>query len=215
MAKPLIPKRMLFRFSIPIRRCATLWTKTGAKLDKSHILPPLASLENAKTVPEIRMGYSEEGLVFSLYMKDKEQTPWCRPGAVEESDGLQVLIDTRGVHDIHRATRYCHRFAFLPMSGPKDREPTAAWLPVGRARDNPEPIPQGSVMVHSKIGKTGYRLDACLTSAALTGFDPTQYDRIGFNYAVIDREHGLTTLGPSGPLPFLEDPSLWASLELG
>ena len=49
---------------------------------------------------------------------------------------------------------------------------------------------------------------------AITGFDPQEHPRLGFTYAVIDRELGEQTLTVGSPMPYQEDPSLWATLEL-
>jgi len=48
----------------------------------------------------------------------------------------------------------------------------------------------------------------------LTGFDPQEHPRLGFNYAIIDRELGVETFSAGPPLPYDEDPSLWATLEM-
>ena len=48
----------------------------------------------------------------------------------------------------------------------------------------------------------------------LTGFDPEEHPRLGFTYAVIDRELGEQTFGVGRPMPYQEDPGLWATLEL-
>ena len=48
----------------------------------------------------------------------------------------------------------------------------------------------------------------------MTGFEPQEHPRLGFNYAIVDRELGLQTFSVGHPLPYDEDPSLWATLEL-
>ena len=60
----------------------------------------------------------------------------------------------------------------------------------------------------------GYILEALIPAEALTGFDPAEHPRLGFTYAVIDRELGEQTFGVGSPMPYQEDPSLWATLEL-
>jgi hypothetical protein len=57
-------------------------------------------------------------------------------------------------------------------------------------------------------------LEAFIAAAALTGFDPQEHPRLGFNYRIVDRELGEQTLSVGSPMPFQEDPSLWATLEL-
>ena len=49
---------------------------------------------------------------------------------------------------------------------------------------------------------------------ALGGWDPDEHPKLGFNYAVIDRELGDQTLAVGREFPISEDPSLWQTLEL-
>ncbi|MGC3967213.1 MAG: hypothetical protein QM775_07540 [Pirellulales bacterium] len=60
----------------------------------------------------------------------------------------------------------------------------------------------------------GYLLDCLVTPQALTGWDPVENPRLGFTYAVIDREIGTQTFSCGPEFPYHEDPSLWATLEL-
>lgn len=46
------------------------------------------------------------------------------------------------------------------------------------------------------------------------GYEPAEHPRLGFTYAVIDRELGEQTFSIGHPMPYDEDPSLWATLEL-
>ena len=48
----------------------------------------------------------------------------------------------------------------------------------------------------------------------MTGFDPEDHPRLGFSYAVTDREMGWQTFSVGPELPFISDPSLWGTLEL-
>jgi hypothetical protein len=49
---------------------------------------------------------------------------------------------------------------------------------------------------------------------ALTGFEPTEHPRLGFTYALYDRELGLQTFSTGTAIPYEEDPSAWATLDL-
>ena len=66
---------------------------------------------------DVRAAWSEAGLAFVVRVEGKRQPPWCRAGRPEDSDGLQIWIDTRDVHNVHRAGRFCQRFIFLPGGG--------------------------------------------------------------------------------------------------
>jgi hypothetical protein len=215
MSDSLLPARFLFRFSVPCQYRDPLWTAEGAALDESYRLVNLAELEQRSAWADVRAAWSEAGLALAVRVEGKRQAPWCRAGRPEDSDGLQVWIDTRDVHNVHRAGRFCHRFIFLPGgAGRRLDEPAAQWLPIHRAREHPRPVQPQQLQVRSEKRIHGYVLTAFIAAEALTGFDPQEHPRLGFTYAVIDRELGEQTLGVGGPLPYQEDPSLWATLEL-
>ncbi len=60
----------------------------------------------------------------------------------------------------------------------------------------------------------GYRVEAFLSSVALHGWDAEQNPRLGYFYAVHDRELGLQLSGAGNDFPYAEDPTLWNTLEL-
>jgi hypothetical protein len=184
-------------------------------LEPKHRLVDLGSLEGQPGGCDFRAAWSPSGLAFSARVEGKRQAPWCRAAKVEDSDGVQVWIDTRDVHNVHRAGRFCHRFLFLPAgAGPRLDQPAAQWLPINRAREHPNPVRPGLIRVRSVRLPGGYLLEAFLPAEALTGFDPQEHPRLGFQYAVLDRELGERTFTAGSPLPYQEDPGLWATLEL-
>ncbi len=232
MTEPLLPTRFLFRFSAPCRYRDPLWTDAGATLDESYRLLGLAELEDRATWADVRAAWSEAGIALSVEVTGKAQPTWCRDSRLDDSDGLQVWIDTRDVHNVHRASRFCHRFVFLPCAakggaseggtahkGHKSAATsvfTAVAEPVTihRARELHNPIRQGLLQARCQLCKDGYRLTALVPAEALTGFDPVEHPRIGFTYAVLDRELGQQTFGVGSPMPYQDDPSLWPTLEL-
>lgn len=159
--------------------------------------------------------WNPQGLLFNVGVIGKSQPVWCREGRLEDSDGFQVWIDTRATLNIHRASRYCHRYAFLPAGGGSgDTEPVADQLLINRARENARPIRPRELQVAAKIIKGGYRLAAFVPAVALGGYDPHQHRQIGFTYSVYDRELGLQSFASGPAFPFQEDPTCWAMLEL-
>lgn len=227
MSDPLVSPRFIFRFSLPCRYRARLWTAKGAGLDESFRLVGLEELEHPGRRPDFRAAWSESGLAFSVLVEGKRQPPWCSETRLSDSDGLQIWIDTRNVQNVHRAGRFCHRLVFLPCGGetgekgdrrPRSKSPfsppLAAVVPINRAREPHGPIHDGQLKVLSSILADGYSLDAFVPAEVLTGFDPEDHRSIGFNYAVLDRELGDHTLSAGSPMPYREDPSLWATLEL-
>ncbi|MCI0335483.1 MAG: hypothetical protein L0228_19935 [Planctomycetes bacterium] len=216
----LLAPRFLFRFSVPVLRRDLIWTLGGVELDESYRLLNLAELDagtadRERSFADVRAAWSHEGLAFNVRVEGKDQPVWCREGRLEDSDGLQVWIDTRATLNIHRASRYCHRYVFLPAGGGHGQTaPVADQLLINRARENARPIQPRELQVASKLTKTGYILAAFVPAAALAGFDPLQHRQIGFTYAVFDRELGMQTFATGAAFPFLEDPTCWAALEL-
>lgn len=215
MSESLLPKRFLFRFSLPCWYRDPLWTAKGAELDERYRLVGIGELEGRASPVEVRAAWSEAGLAFAVLVEGKRQAPWCRGTRAEDSDGVQFWLDTRDVHNVHRASRFCHRFLFLPSGGgTRLDQPVAHWLPINRAKDEPRTVKPGLIQVRSNVRRDGYRLDVFLPADTLTGFDPQEHPRLGFTYAVNDRELGEQTLSVGRPMPYQEDPSLWSTLEL-
>lgn len=216
----LLSPRFLFRFAVPIGRKTPLWTATSGALDESYRLPDLAALDGRTSSQEpsfadVRMAWDTAGLAIHLTVVGKRQAPWCRDTRLEDSDGLEIWIDTRATHNVHRATKFCHRFIFLPTGGGRGSvEPVADQALINRARENARPVRPRELKAMSKVGKTGYELMAFIPATALAGFDPTNHRSIGFTYAVRDRELGLATFSTGTGFPFDEDPSCWATVEM-
>ena len=215
MSDSLLPKRFLFRFAAPCFYRERLWTDAGARLGEKYRLVSLGELEDRANPADVRMAWNEKGVAFSIRVEGKRQAPWCRAAKPEDSDGLQVFVDTRDVQGIHRAGRFCHRFVFMPGgSGRQHEKPMAQWLPIARAKEHPREIEARQLEVRSEKRIDGYLLDAFIDAEALTGFDPQEHPRLGFTYAVVDRELGEQTFSTGSPMPYQADPSLWATLEL-
>ena len=207
-------KSFLYRFRFPCQYAASV-----SALDETYRLPNVEQLEDSDLrsgLPfDFRIGWHETGLLFSLIVTEKKQSIWCRTTQPDESDGIQICLDTRDIKDIHRASRFCHRLLFMPIGRGQDQsQPAAVWLPIHRAREHPNPIDLLQVKMQSKISPDGYRLDVSLPGKILTGFEPTEYPNLGFHFVIIDREYGNSYFLVSPPLPHDQDPSLWGTLAM-
>jgi hypothetical protein len=216
----LVAPRFLFRFAVPMLRRDVIWKPGGIELDESYRLVNLAALDTGtdnreRAFADVRMAWNTEGVLLDVRVEGKKQPVWCREGRLEDSDGLQVWIDTRATLNIHRASRYCHRYAFLPTGGGQAQsQPVADQLLINRARENARPIRPRELQVASRVTRSGYSLAAFVPAVALGGYDPLQYRHLGFTYAVYDRELGLQTFATGAGFPFDEDPTCWAALDL-
>ena len=215
MSDGLLSPAFLFRFSVPCRRREPVWTPRGIELGEEYRLSSFGGLEGRPEFADVRAAWSVAGLSFVVRVTGKRQGVWSRPERVEDSDGLHVWIDTRDTHSIHRASRFCHRFAFLPGgAGRQGDQPLGRLVTINRARELPRPVADNQLAVQVKSQAGGYLLQAHVPAEALTGFDPGEHPRLGFTYAVTDRELGWQTFSVGPEFPFVEDPSLWGSLEL-
>ncbi|TWT32401.1 hypothetical protein KOR34_41640 [Posidoniimonas corsicana] len=216
----LLAPRFLFRFAAPVKRHKPIWSQAGVVLDESFRLPDLASLDRGtpsseRRFADVRMAWAPEGLAITVTVTGKNQALWCRESRLDESDGLQVWIDTRATHNIHRASKYCHRFGFLPSGGGRGAAEAAAdQLLINRARENARPVRPRELQAIGRVKEGGYHLMAFVPAQALGGYDPEQHDQLGFHYEVIDRELGVQSYANGREFPTDEDPSCWATLRL-
>jgi hypothetical protein len=213
----LTQKRFLFRFKIPCD-----YVSIGDELSESYRLPDLSLLElstgefaSRPLATDFRVGWNERGLLFAVIVSGKKQSLWCKSASPNESDGIHVYIDTRDVKDIHRATRFCHRLIFLPTINDGSRpEPCAFWFPIHRAKAHPNPIDAKKIKLTNRFFTGGYELKFFIPQDVLTGFDPIEYQSMGFHFAVQDRELGNKYFIVEPPFPYDHDPSLWGTLLL-
>lgn len=219
----LLNPTFLFRFEIPVRQHRLDWTRNGLQLPEECQLPSFGRLAadtspvsmangfgNGQAFADVRMAWDKTGLGLWVRTSGKRQLPWCRDNRMEDSDGLHVWLDTRNSPGIHRANRFCHRFAFTPFGGGAKRdEAVGCLLPISRARQEPNPVRPESISVFGKALKDGYELSAKLPTEVLTGYDPDEYGTISLWFLVMDRELGFQTFSLGPGFPCHEDPSLW------
>jgi hypothetical protein len=215
MFETLVAPAFLFKYSAPCLYRDKLWTGSGVELEEKYSLPFFGQLEGKKPYADLRVAWNEEGLAFNLRVEGKKQPPWCRDSRIEDSDGLQVWIDTRNTQNIHRAGRFCHRFALLPIGAGRNLgEPVISLLAINRAKESPREIDTRALRISADKRLGGYTLQAFIGTEALTGYSPADQPTLGFYYALTDRELGPQTFSVGPEFPFDEDPSLWGSLEL-
>ncbi len=215
---PLIPSRFLVRllYACPYVKNLPLDDEDSLiELPDSARLDPFADIDGAAHFADVRLGWNEPGLGFTVEVKGKDNFPIGDADRPRQSDGVTLWIDTRGDRTGHRATRTCHQFHFLAAGGGVNKdEPAFVQTKIHRALQDAPLVTSADVPFRFERIKGGYRLEAFLSANVLAGFDPEQYPRLGVFYAVRDFEKGEQTPGADSDFPFAEDPSLWASLDL-
>lgn len=171
---------------------------------------PAESAEAAVGPLDTRIAWSEEGLTFQFVLRGKLRRPYCRLSDLEHSDGIEIYVDTRNTKNVHRATRYCHRFVFLPGGGgPGEKDPYGSMLKINMARGEPATMGAYQPHVECKLSSTGYRLTCHLSRQYLEGWSPSEQPEVGLFFHLRDAELGHICLAYDKQLPVGEDPSLW------
>jgi hypothetical protein len=214
----LLPAAFLVRMSLP---CP--YVKDMPRDDKDELLDlPAANridtrarLSTGLTFADVRIGWNELGLGLQVQVHGKDEPPQGDAARPRGSDGVTLWLDTRDTRTIHRASKYCHQFFFLPTGGGPERDqPAAGQLRIHRAQQDAPLVGANQFAFQAGRVRGGYRLHAFLPAAALYGYDPENHPRLGFYYSIRDTEKGEQTLGLGPEFPFWEDPSLWSTLEL-
>src|SRR5690606_7336561 len=135
MTERLIAPHFLFRYCIDCLPYKGDWSSKPLALTTAHRLPSFpGQLEGASDYADVRLGWNSAGLFVALKVTGKKRSLWCRANRLEDSDGLQLWIDTRNLRTLHRANRFCHRFALMPAGdGPDQNGPLAVDVPIARA----------------------------------------------------------------------------------
>ncbi len=213
----LIPHRFLLRVSHPCRQVNDIPDDSDElfHLPETCRLDNFAAMDGKRNFADVRLAWNAGGMAIEVEVRGKDNEPAGDASRPRLSDGLSLWVDTRDARTSHRAGRFCHQFHFLPTGGGPDRdEPAFVQGRINRAMQDAPAAPAGAVQFHARRAARGYRLAAFVPAAALAGFDPEQNPRMGVFYCVRDAELGEQTLGPAADLPYAEDPTLWAVLEL-
>lgn len=182
--------------------------------DAGQRLPELMSVDGRQAFADLYMAWNEAGLYFAVEVQRKNRfridpKHWAR------GDCLELWLDTRDLKDVHRAHRYCHRFYILPGgTGPDGKRPIGRQTTIDRAREQAPPCPEETIELGLRRLKASYRLEVKLPATGLNGFQPGEFDRLGFTYLLHDSQHGTQSWSAGTELPVEHDPSTWGSVEL-
>lgn len=217
MSTPLLPQAFWFRTSVNCPIVEEIPRTRGRLLDlpDSCLLPDFGELEGRASWAQVRVGYNASGLGVAFEVLDKVGPISPEPDRISGVDGVQVWIDTRDTRTVHRATRFCHRFA-ASLVPAKNRavEVSVSQKPIARAIADAPIAKSGSILSKAERTLSGWRLELFFPSEVLHGFDPETTRRFGFYYQVTDPDRGDQFLGVGREFPVGEDPSLWATLLL-
>lgn len=177
---------------------------------KKYILPDLSDLCSEPHFAKVAMGWNKEGLEFLV--ESGKPVRHCTYPDITRGDSCEIFIDTRDVKSAGFNTRFCHHFFFLPeaVEGHHAGEITRF-----RTEDVHELCDPKELKVKAHIKPNAYILNIFIPAQCLYGYDPEQFDRIGFTYRINRPE------GPAQHFSVItedyqidQQPSLWSSVNL-
>lgn len=185
-------------------------------LPESARLPSPVEMEGKSPWWHLSIAWRPSGLALSLDVMDPAGPSRFDPDSPQLSDGLQLWIDTRGTREIHRATRFCHRFLIRAIPDPSSKSvgTLIEQATIHRAVADAPKTDLSLVKARAGRAKGGWWLDLDLPASSLHGFDPETNPRLGFLYCLMSAERGDQFLTVGRDFPIGEDPSLWCSLDL-
>jgi hypothetical protein len=214
----LLPPSFWFRMAVQAPYVEKIVSETGTiALPPSCALPPFGAMENDDVASwsSVAVGWNEQGLGFVVEYTGKPKS-FSRLGT-DLRDSVDLCVDTRDTRDVHRATRFCHRFG-VKLSRPSRKSDVEVDLTqdsIPRASTDAPKADVKQIVRSLALEKQGWRLGLFIPSSCLHGFDPETNRRLGLMVRVMDLHRGVEYLGVSDPsFPMVDDPSLWATLEL-
>lgn len=177
---------------------------------RSHLLPDLSAFTREEIFAALFMAWSPEG----IHVRAEVDSPpeFSTFPDVERSDGLELFFDTRDIKSAGFNHKFCHHFVFLleAVEGTQKAEVTHF-----RTEDRHELCDSTLLELKATRKKQSYSLEIFIPAACLVGYDPAQFDRLGFSYrfnrAQGDPQHFTVA---SDEFKIDQNPSLWASMRL-
>lgn len=175
-----------------------------------YALPDTTSLTNEENFATVFMGWNLDGIEVLIVIE--KPVEHCHYPEVTKGDGVELFFDTRDVKTSGFNTKFCHHFYFLPEAVESHMKGEITKF---RTEDAHELCDGDELMLKINKSAKGYSLQIFIPKQCLHGYDPDQFDRIGFTYRINrsgDEPQHFSTL--SSEYQIEQQPSLWSSLKL-
>jgi len=179
-------------------------------LPKKFLLPSTSDLCSEESFADVSMAWGYEGITVQVHVNQAYDQSFYPE--VSRGDSVELFFDTRDVKTSGFNTRFCHHFFILPKAV---EEHQAGELTHFRTEDTHELCNPKLITVASTFKKSSYSLKIFLPVQCLVGYDPEQFDRLGFSYR-INRFQGEPQhfSAVSQDYQIEQQPSLWSSVRL-
>ncbi len=179
-------------------------------LDEKCLLPTTADLCKERSFAKVYLGWSLEG-VHALIQVSQPYRASFFPN-FGRGDSVELMFDTRDVKSSGYNTRFCHHFYFLPE--PVD-EYFKGEITHFRTEDRHELCAPEDLECKVQMKPSNYSMSIFLPKRCLHGYDPEQFQRLGFTYRINryggDSQHFSVI---TSEYQVEQQPALWSSLKL-
>ncbi len=172
-------------------------------------LPDLSGLNHEARTAKVAGAWSEDGLLFEVAVEGDFDHPVFPQ--LEDGDSVELFIDTRDLKTAGFNHRFCHHFYFLPKA--VDGSARAGEITRFRTEDSHDHCnPADLQLIDVKANQWQF----WIPQKCLTGYDPQQFDRLGFTYRInrwARREPQHFTVH-SREYAIDQQPALWSKIRL-
>ena len=165
-----------------------------------HTISDLAPLNFEISFAKVAIGYSPEGLVIKLAVKDL---------ALKSAE---LFIDTRDIKNSGFAHRFCHHFC---VQVEENKVAVGSEVTHFRTDDKHEPADDKHIRCQISGDEKLTILAMLIEAQGLYGYDPATLDRLGFTYRLTtttgEQQHFSVS---SKEFTIEQQPSMWATLKL-
>ncbi|MBF8263086.1 MAG: hypothetical protein HW387_751 [Parachlamydiales bacterium] len=189
----------------PVQFFALLWDcpylKGEWRATAERRIPSTAELLGEDEFADLYMAWNEQKIIVEVQVRHRSA-----------GDSVELFFDTRDLKTKAHVSKFCHHFIFSPdeKEGFFGRELTRfRGEDIHRLADPKELITLPESDDHS------YALRIEIPAVCLHGYDPIQFQRLGFTYRInranLPSQHFAVT---SEEFAIEQQPSLWATLKL-
>jgi hypothetical protein len=176
----------------------------------TYALPSTQRLTHEDLFSKVAMGWNEEGIALHIQINQPASESFYPE--LERGDSVELFFDTRDLKSSGFNTRFSHHFFFLPQSveGVTKGEKTHF-----RTEDSHPLCDPQELRCQTQLRRNEYSMKIFIPTQCLHGYDPKQFDRLGFTYR-INRYGGKPQhfAVVSEDYQIDQQPSLWGSIKL-
>lgn len=168
--------------------------------EEKYLLGNTEQYLDGEDFTSVYMAWNENGIFLDFKVQDLPDS---------EKGSIELFFDTRNLKTKGYITKYCHHFICFPFEDAKTEEITKF-----REDDMHELKSPGDFESSVVFGKDYYLVKMFIPGKCLYGYDPSQFDKLGFTYKINGDGKTQFFSVSSKELSIEKMPFFWATLLL-